>query len=31
MSNVPLIEVQDLHVRFGAQTAPTLKGISFEL
>ncbi len=31
MSNVPLIEVQDLHVRFGAQAAPTLKGISFEL
>ena len=31
MINVPLIEVQDLHVRFGAQAAPTLKGISFEL
>ncbi|RON80028.1 ABC transporter ATP-binding protein [Pseudomonas chlororaphis] len=27
----PLIRVTDLQVRFGAQAAPTLKGISFEL
>ncbi|NER62554.1 dipeptide ABC transporter ATP-binding protein DppD, partial [Pseudomonas sp. MAFF212428] len=27
----PLIDVQDLQVRFGAHAAPTLKGISFQL
>ncbi|PWB33895.1 ABC transporter ATP-binding protein [Pseudomonas sp. SDI] len=27
----PLIEVEDLQVRFGAQAQPTLKGISFQL
>ncbi|WP_243667158.1 ATP-binding cassette domain-containing protein [Pseudomonas brassicae] len=31
MSNPPLIDVQDLQVRFGAHAAPTLKGISFQL
>mgnify|MGYP006194919265 CR=1 FL=1 len=31
MSRAPLIDVQDLHVRFGAQAVPTLKGISFQL
>ena len=31
MSNAPLIDVQDLHVRFGAHAVPTLKGISFQL
>ena len=31
MNNAPLIDVQDLHVRFGAHAVPTLKGISFQL
>lgn len=31
MNNAPLINVQDLHVRFGAHAVPTLKGISFQL
>ncbi|MEB0207006.1 ABC transporter ATP-binding protein [Pseudomonas sp. CCC3.1] len=31
MSTQPLIDVQDLHVRFGSQAVPTLKGVSFQL
>lgn len=31
MSLAPLIDVQDLQVRFGTQAVPTLKGISFQL
>lgn len=31
MSTQPLIDVQDLQVRFGAHAAPTLKGVSFQL
>ena len=31
MSTQPLIDVQDLQVRFGSHAAPTLKGVSFQL
>ena len=31
MSTQPLIDVQNLYVRFGAHAAPTLKGVSFQL
>ncbi|WP_306144452.1 ATP-binding cassette domain-containing protein, partial [Pseudomonas sp. FSL R10-0765] len=31
MSTQPLIDVQNLHVRFGAHAAPTLKGVSFQV
>ena len=31
MSTEPLIDVQELHVRFGNQVVPTLKGVSFQL
>ncbi|MFP3518372.1 ABC transporter ATP-binding protein [Pseudomonas sp. SIMBA_077] len=31
MSTEPLIDVQNLHVRFGPHAAPTLKGVSFQL
>ncbi|MGO3533551.1 ATP-binding cassette domain-containing protein, partial [Pseudomonas helleri] len=31
MSTQPLIDVQNLYVRFGAHAAPTLKGVSFQV